>query len=151
MKSIKKNPYPNISLNIFDLHKDEVKQQSKKIRSTYHAQELEIDNTLTSLNQKKPSTTTAGEDEVENSLNFDRTIHKRTCTIKRSSRGNFTYAEEDEIEGNFDVVDLYRDSEHLEADYNDSFYSPEVEFPDTIAPWGLQALQPMKKGKILLY
>jgi hypothetical protein len=43
------------------------------------------------------------------------------------------------------------DLENFVPDYNDSDYKVAKEFPDSIAPMGLQAVNPMKKGKIVGY
>jgi len=108
-KSPSKNPYPGFSMNIFDVHRDDVKKKSKKNR---------IENVVAN-DIILPPTTTSGSIELDTITNFDRKIHKRTCTIKRSSKGNFSYKEEDELDlEEFDIIDLYRELEDFQSDYN---------------------------------
>ena len=133
LKISKTNPYPAFSMNIMDYEVNQDNKRSKKMRI---------------LNSDHG----AFEDKAKlKALDFDRTIHKRTCTIKRSSTGNFTYCEEDEMNNGFYVNELYMDLENFVPDYNDSDYKVAKEFPDSIAPMGLQAVNPMKKGKIVGY
>jgi len=78
LKISKTNPYPAFSMNIMDYEVNQDNKRSKKMRI---------------LNSDHG----AFEDQAKlKALDFDRTIHKRTCTIKRSSTGNFTYCEEDD-------------------------------------------------------
>ena len=129
MKITKKNPYPAFSMNIMDYEVNQDNKKSKRMRT------LNSDHsTLEDHAKLKP-------------LDFDRTIHKRTCTIKWSATGNFSYCEEDETDNEFYVNRLYMDLEFFLPDYNDSDYKIAKEFQDSIAPWGLQAANLMKKVK----
>ena len=133
MKITKKNPYPAFSMNIMDYEVNQDNKKSKRMST--------VNSDHSALNDHAQL----------KALDFDRTIHKRTCTIKRSSTGNFTYCEEDETNNGFYVNELYMDLENFVPDYNDSDYKVAKEFPDSIAPMGIQAVNPMKKGKILGY